>query len=170
MRICRILLLILALSMTFSSAHAEGNCPPGYYPTGAPQGQAGPQGCAPIPSDSSPSSSPSLSPPPEWQDHWGAIATDGLGGHLGVSTDAWTKATAEAIALADCKQKGGLGCQVENTYVNACVAMILGDDEHSSSSAPTRGEAIALGLKTCKKSDKHCLVFYTACSLPVRVR
>lgn len=31
------------------AAHAEGGCPDGSYPIGAPAGQQGPQGCAPIP-------------------------------------------------------------------------------------------------------------------------
>ena len=163
---------LVALLAACSGLHAEGNCPPGYYQTGAAQGQAGPQGCAPIPDNTNAEGS-SLSPsppPPEWQDRWGAIATDGPGGHLGASKNAMSRSVAEAEALESCSSKGGSKCQIENTYANACVVMVVGDVGHNSSSAPTLGEAINLGMDTCHRSDSHCQVFYSACSFPVRVR
>lgn len=146
-------------------SHAEGNCPPGYYPTGAPQGQAGPQGCAPIPLGNT--TAPAIAPT-RWESRWGAIATDGPGGHLGVAERAISQPAAEREALGDCTNKGGINCQLENTYSNACAVMVVGEESHNSSSAPTLDEATAIGMATCQRSDKDCSVYYSSCSAPVR--
>jgi hypothetical protein len=168
----RILLLGLLL-LTGSVVHAEGECPPGMFPTNPP-GTQGPVGCAPIPGydQQAPASAqqPAI-PPPQWKSEWGAIATDGPGGHLGTAVNGVSREVAEQTALADCRTKGGSNCKLENTYSNACAAMIVGDAGHNSNSAATLDEAIALGIKTCSKAgDKNCHAFYSACSLPVRIQ
>jgi hypothetical protein len=166
-------LLFGLLMLLGGVVHAEGNCPPGYYPIGAPPGQGGPQGCAPIPGDNNnqqqaqPQPPP---PPPQWASQWGAIATDGPGGHLGVATNLSSKSEAEQVAMADCQAKGGTNCKIETWYSNGCAAMVVGDSGHNSNNAATLDEATQLGMKTCSASDTNCHVYYSACSLPVRIQ
>lgn len=155
-------------------AHAEGNCPPGYYPIGAPPGQGGPQGCAPIPGDNNNPQQMQpqpLPPPPQWTSQWGAIATDGPGGHLGAATNLSSKSDAEQVAITDCRAKGGSPCAIEVAYDNECAAMVVGHTEHSSNAAATLDEAIHLGMLTCNNAgDTNCHVYYSACSLPQRIQ
>lgn len=172
MKACRFLLLGLLLLLG-NVTHAEGNCPPGYYPIGAPPGQAGPQSCAPIPGygNSQQQQHPQQSPPPQWASRWGAIATDGPGGHLGIATNLSSKSDAEQEAIIDCQAKGGAPCAIEVAYDNECAAMVVGHTEHSSNAAATLDEAIHLGMLICNNAgDTNCHVYYSACSLPVRVQ
>lgn len=154
------LLLISGLLSLPTAAHGEGGCPPGYYPTGAPQGQAGPQGCAPIPTSGDNQSSL----PPIWSDRWGAIATDGVGGHLGVAKNLLSQKAAENTAINDCLANGGSSCRIESIYMNGCAAMVLGDNGHTSNSAPTLDQATKLGMDKCNSVDHNCEVYYSACS------
>jgi len=172
MKACRWLLLGLLLLLG-GVAHAEGNCPPGYYPIGAQSGQGGPQGCAPIPgyhnSQQQAQSQLPLTPPPQWATRWGAIATDGPGGHLGVAVNLSSKSDAEQTAITDCQAKGGTDCKIETWYSNGCAAMVMGDSGHISNNAGTLGEAIQKGMKICDATDTNCHVYYSACSLPARI-
>lgn len=167
------LLLIVLLLLLGNMAHAEGNCPIGYYSIGAPQGQAGPQSCAPIPgySNGQQQQHSQQSLPARWASRWGAIATDGPGGHLGAATNLSSKNDAENVAIADCQIKGGSACEIEVAYDNECAAMVVGQIGHSSNAASTLDEAIRLGMSLCNNSgDTKCHVYYSACSLPVRIQ
>ena len=163
-------LLICFLLLLIGEAHAEGNCPPGQYPIGTPQGQIGPQGCAPIPGYNQQQAQPQ--PPPErWVDQWGAIATDGPGGHFGADTSSQSQAVAEQIAVSRCKINGGSICEVEISYRNGCAAMVVGHLQHSSNSAPTQNEAVHTGMKVCTDAgDTNCHVYYSDCSPPLRIQ
>lgn len=114
---------------------------------------------------------PTASPlPPVWADRWGAIATDGETGSLGISVDMTSKRKAVKAALADCQSKGGANCELDVAYYNQCAAMILGDKNYNTSSAATKEKAIELGMRTCnKEGDSNCRVYYSGCSMPVRV-
>lgn len=167
--ISRLLAFVLLLSAT-GLVHAEGGCPAGYYPIGAPQGTQGPQGCAPIPGNNQQQAQP-LPPPPIWVDHWGAIATDGPGGSFGASTDMSTRQSAEEAALADChSKKGSSTCGVDLYYRNQCAAMVVGHETHNSKAGSTVDLAIQAAMNLCNEVDKSCFVYYTACSLPVRIQ
>lgn len=172
MKTCRWLLLGLLLLLG-STVHAEGECPPGMFPTNPP-GTQGPVGCAPIPGyDQQQQAQPQQpqSPPPQWATRWGAIATDGPGGHLGAVTGLTSKSDAQRLAIADCHAKGGIQCEVEVAYDNECAAMVLGHKEHSSNAAATTDEAVSLGMKICANAgDTNCHVYYSACSLPIRIQ
>jgi hypothetical protein len=72
MKTCRWLLLALLLLLG-STVHAEGECPPGMFPTNPP-GAQGPVGCAPIPGyDQQQQAQPQQpqSQPPQWTTRWG---------------------------------------------------------------------------------------------------
>ena len=163
-------LLVGLLLLSISAAHAEGNCPPGYYPIGAAQGQSGPQGCAPIPGYNDQQQTQPQPPPPQWKDNWGAIATDGPGGSFGASADMPDRSSAENKALADCHSKRGATCAIETWYSNGCAAMVIGDNSHISNNASTLNEAIQMGMKKCNATDANCHVYYSDCSLPVRIQ
>lgn len=163
-------LLFLALAFLASYVHAEGNCPPGQYPIGAPQGQAGPQGCAPIPGYDNQVHSPTP-PPPQWTDRWGAIASYPPSGALGTSSNLPSPQQAKQAAIEDCQAKGASTCKIEISYGNQCVAMIVGHPGYAIATGSTASEAEQKGAEMCSDNgDTNCRVYYSACSLPVRIQ
>jgi len=150
-------LALIALLLLINALHAQTpgvNCVP-------TQGQ-GWQGCAPVGNTSAPQ--------PQWQDHMGAIATDGPGGHLGASLNWPSVKTAEQGAITDCKAKGGVDCKIEVSWTNGCGAMTVGRKMHNSVSAATLDEATRKGMQICQKDDTNCHTFYSGCSPPVQVQ
>jgi hypothetical protein len=111
------------------------------------------------------------SPPPErWQDHWGALVSDDSQGKLGVATDKVNEAGAWLAAEEDCHAKGGLNCTRLISYRNECIAMVLGDKTYSFSAGATASDAIRQATQKCMANTTNCHVYYTACSLPVRIQ
>jgi hypothetical protein len=147
--------------------HAQAACSPGTVPYGAGQGQ---NVCGPD-NNQQHLQRQQQQPPPQWSRRWGAIATDGAGGHFGATAGVSTQGMAKQVALADCQSKGGTQCAIEVAYDNECAAMVIGDKGHNSGAAPTLDRAIQLGLDACARNgDTNCRVYYSACSLPVRIR
>lgn len=174
MKACRWLLLAILLLLG-NVIHAEGNCPPGYYPIGAPSGQGGPQGCAPVPGESQQQVQPQQvqpqQPPQQWEDHWGAIATYEPNGSLGTATNMPSQGRAEQAALADCQSKHGSTCKIQLSYRNQCAAMIVSDKGYNVTPAATVDLAVTKGMGICTNSgDPNCHVYYSACSLPQRIQ
>lgn len=161
--------LIISIGSIFSViVHAEGNCPPGYYPIG---GQ-GIQGCAPIPGYDQQQPSPApAAPSPQWKSRWGAIATDGVKGVLGTAIGMADQLGAEKTAMADCLAKGGSTCKIQLSYANGCAAMIVGNRGFSTANGSTKDEAIKKGTKICSADgDTGCHIYYTACSHPQQMQ
>ncbi len=158
--------LLLGL-IIFDAAHAQQpgvDCAP-------VQGQ-GWQGCAPLNNGSTqqaPQQQPSQ-PPPRWMDQWGAIATDEPKGILGAATGLSSKLEAQQSALADCAGKGGAPCKLEIAYNNQCAALVVGDKVYNTSSAATIQQASQSGMDRCSKVSTNCHVYYSACSMPVRIQ
>lgn len=163
LRVVIFLLALVIIQATFS-AHAEGGCPPGQYPQ---QGQ-GWQTCVPIPGAGQ-NQAPSILPE-HWLDKWQAIATDSQKGALGIAVDKATGDDAEAAAMNDCRAKGGAHCEVQISYRNGCVSMVVGDTLMNTKGARTQKEADSRALSKCGEEDKDCHVFYSACSLPQRIQ
>lgn len=170
MNACRWLLFALIISLG-SAVHAEGECPPGMFPTN-PQGTQGPVGCAPIPGyNNNQQQAQPQSPPAEWVSRWGAVATDGAKGSLGTSANAPSAKAAELAAMTDCLAKGGLRCKVDISYRNGCAAIAQGDGGYNVESAATVEQAAQSSMKVCSKAGRtNCQIFYTACSLPIRIQ
>lgn len=103
-------------------------------------------------------------------DRWGAIAFDGQRGILGVSTGLQSEQAAEQAALNDCRAKGGIKCQSEISYVNGCTAFTIGDRGAYRGAKATLDQVIAEGMQKCRETDQSCETYYSACSLPVRIR
>lgn len=156
----------LLLGLLFiSTVHA---CPPG---TIAQQG-IGWQGCAPVPGTSGSYSSTSGATA-VWANRWGAVAIDMTLGGAGISSSSGMdkRKTAERLALAACRRKGGTQCKIEISYYNQCAVIALGSKAFSSSSAASLEEAKRLGLEKCSQSgDINCEVHFSECSFPERVR
>jgi len=133
------------------------------------QGQ-GWTGCAPInpPQEQHPQSP--QRPPERWADHYGAIATDEPRGAMGASTDMPDRRSAENAAASNCRAKGGVNCTMQIWYVNQCVALVVGGKIFNVNSGATVAQATEKGMQMCKPAANDCHIYYSACSLPVRIQ
>jgi hypothetical protein len=157
-----------------SPLHAEGICPPGMFSTNPP-GAQGPVSCAPIPNYAqNPGQAAALQvpqpPPARWADHYGAIATDEPRGAMGAATNMLSKISAENAAMSNCKEKGGVNCDIQIWYTNQCVALVVGGKIFNVNSGASVTEAAEKGMQMCKPVANDCHVYYSACSLPVRIQ
>ncbi len=136
--------------------HARHNASSAYYigPKGATnQQQAAPQ----------------LPPQPTgyWVKTWGAIVGHNTKPILGTAVGADTEVEAGKVALADCKAKGGGdGCRLDIVYHNQCAVLVTGDKLYNTSSAGSIERAAEISMADCKKHDKNCRVYYSACTEP----
>lgn len=160
-----ILFTLIACSSWSVTAWAEGGCPPGQYPQ---QGQ-GWQTCVPIPESGQSRGAPQA-PAAVWRSSWQAIATDSSKGVLGTSIDRSTTEEAETLALNDCKSKGGTHCTIAISYGNGCIAMVTGNALLTTGAGRTKAEAESSAMNNCTSGDTGCHVYYSACSLPVRIQ
>ena len=158
--------LVFFIMFSFSGlVHAEGGtCPPGFYPVNSP----GVMGCAPIPNNDR-TSAQTAPAAPRWKTTWGAFATDGPSAALGASVGMPNKRKAEKFALAQCREKGGKNCEIDMTFYNQCAVLVTGDRVYNTSHAATVEEASRLGIAECEREDVNCRVYYSDCSLPVRI-
>lgn len=159
----------LLLLLSSNVVHAEGNCPPGYYPIGAPPGQQGPQSCAPIPEYIN-NQQQAQPPPPQWASRWGAIVTDSVKGSLGAVTGLPSKGDAQRTALTDCANKGGLACNIDVVYGNECAVMVVGKSGYNFAADASMDKATESAMQTCSAADTNCHVYYSDCSLPIRIQ
>jgi hypothetical protein len=152
------------LTVPIGVTRGQAACPPGTVPYGTGQGQSV---CGPDNSQQP----VQHQPPPQWANRWGAIATALPKGILGVANDASSQNQAERAALADCQSKGGTTCTIDLSYRNQCAAMVVGHPGYNVTPGDTLRAASEKGLKTCNDAgDTNCHVYYSACSLPVRIR
>lgn len=155
----------VVMSMAFlllschAPANAEGNCPPGYYPIGAPPTL----GCAPIPNNGQrPNATRSTA---YWADRYGAIA---IGSPMvtiaGSSKGFKSRKAAEKAAISDCAPRGATGCKVITSFGNACAAYAVGFDRYAFMTGATRDEASDKTEAQCERGTKNCQVYFTICS------
>lgn len=157
-------LVSLAL-IAAQNVRAEGGCPAGMIPysaTPAAGSAASMATCGPIPS--------SQANTPRWASRWGAVAT-GSDGEYGIVSDEPSERSAKKEAVKACFDRGGSNCEAKFTFRDQCAAVIGSKNGGSTvQSAETIEQAQGLGLDACrKKGANDCWVFYTGCSLPVKV-
>lgn len=153
------LLILLA-----NVVRAENGCPSGMIPASGTDVSS----CVPIPPGyfGNQQQAPAQRSP-NWSSRWGAVATDGVKGSLGVITDVSSRAEAERAAMADCQSKGGSQCKIDVSYSNGCAAMVVDDDGYNVESAATIDQAVQSGMNACSKAGRtNCHVYYSACSTP----
>ncbi|UAY73677.1 DUF4189 domain-containing protein [Pseudoxanthomonas sp. X-1] len=161
----KFLLAAILFALPIEYVHAEGNCPPGYFPQSGP----GWQGCAPGPGVNA-SGNAASRPGGYWQRTWGAVATS-LNPPAGVTAKGFaSKKEAIAAAVAACKQKGGGDCRSTFTYFNQCVAIAQGREQGVSmtSAAGSVERASELAMSGCQKDNAGhtCQVVVAECSEP----
>lgn len=159
----RFLILGILFHIGFTTAHAEGGCPPGQYP----QSGQGWQTCVPMPDTNSQGAS--STPRARWVSQWQAIATDAQAGALGKSLGQSTSDDAERMAILDCKENRGTNCVVQISMANGCVAMVVGEKLMNTKGAKTKAEAESRAVAKCEEEDTNCSVYYSACSLPIGI-
>lgn len=161
LQLARLLLSLFVSNVVF----AEGGCPPGQYPQ---QGQ-GWKTCVPIPGAQTEQAV--QPPPPSFASRWGAVASSSNAVY-GIVTDQTDKALAEQSAIAECISRGGDQCKLNYTYSNQCVA-VIGVPNRTSLAVPGKTEADATrsGMDKCSADGiAGCWVYYSGCSMPVRVQ
>jgi hypothetical protein len=160
-------LLTLLLFLIAGMAHAQTACPPGMTPYGV--GVCGYDNSQQQPAQQAQPQLPP--PPPQWATRWGAIATDAKHGALGAVTDLPSQIEAADAAIAACQSKGGSDCKIQITYDNECAAMVVGDRVFDVTADTTVDKAVQAGMNSCSAANDHtCHVYYSACSLPVRIQ
>lgn len=157
-------IVFVGLSAASRISSAEGGCPSGLMPTNAsvPEGSAASlASCAPIPEG------PNAR---KWQSRWGAVATDDHG-IFGIVTGQRSERSARSSATAECKRRGGSPCIADFTFRNQCAVVVSSSTVSYAQGAATEKEAEAIAMPRCKASNSgECWVYYSGCSLPVRVR
>ena len=152
---------LVGMALLFAApSRAEGGCPDGYFPIGG--GNGGWQGCAPM------GGGRDEDPGPQWKSRWGAIATGK--GAFGAVENATSKGTAERIAMQRCRASTpGAQCKIKGSYHDQCVALSWGDSGALAFRSPDQADAERMAVASCSKYTTDCQLYYSACSLPVRV-
>jgi Domain of unknown function (DUF4189) len=156
---------LIGLMLASGYAHAEGNCPEGYYPYNATGVQVA---CAPIPGYGG--NSQPADPGPSWETRWGAIAAGG--GGFGAQDGMSSKRRAHRAAMHACKESGGgKSCKVLFSYYNQCGAIAWGDNAKAGwAGAPELDQSKNNALKECSSRTTNCKLFHSGCSYPQQVR
>lgn len=167
MKFRSILVHIFALAILATGcSHAENGCPPGMIPASGTNINS----CTAIPPGYYPKQEVPNAQSPLWESRWLAIATDSIRGVIGVATDMVSQSIAEQSALSSCEEKGGNNCKISAALANGCAAMTAGDSGFNVQTRSTLNKAESDGMKICTASTSNCYVYYSGCSLPVRIR
>lgn len=108
---------------------------------------------------------------PVWEDRWGAIADDSNTGEAGMIENQKSEEKAISMALELCRANGSQDCKIILSYRDLCGAVAWGGGQLGYASEATLDSAKVSALGECEKRSKSaCKIFYSGCSLPVRVR
>lgn len=157
------LLFMLLLFTPLTSVHAEGGCPPGSYPQ---QGN-GWQTCVPIPGSNQVQQP--AQPSWHWESRWLAIALDTNKAILGSALDKSTVEAAEESAMIDCRSQGGDSCHVSISTSNGCAAIVAGESILTNQPGSTKSDAESKAMRECTSQSAKCVVYFSACSPPIKV-
>ncbi|MBR8652113.1 DUF4189 domain-containing protein [Achromobacter sp. Marseille-Q0513] len=160
-------LAVAAIALAVANpAAAEQGCSDGYKPTPTQNGIE----CRPIPGLYK-GSGGGAAPQVRWEERWGAIVMDAASGMTGIGGGQRTEEAAIQSATAMCQRKGGKNCRVDITYSNQCGALAWGSNHAVSARGRTLEIASKYAIDACEKTTgKKCEVFFSDCSLPVRVQ
>ena len=158
------ILLAMSLFASCGMVWSQTACPNGVAP--------GSSQCGPSPSYHGVTPTPSVPQYSQvrWADRWGAIAIDNTNSGVGAVTGMSSRRKAEKSAMKQCRAKGGGGCRVEVVYDNQCGAIAWGESYYVASNSSTIPEASERALRECSRHTSDCRIYYSDCSLPVRIR
>lgn len=154
---------IFCLSLIGINAFAEGGCPAGSYPIGG--GNAGWQGCAPIPGYDS-GQGQNNGPSGHWEDSYGALvlgdAKEDGSIRYAFSTNYVNEKQALNRAMKECNEGGFLNCRKATTFWNGYLVLATGEAGGIAWGAyDTEGGAKDRAIAECNKHDKNCSAFKT---------
>lgn len=102
-----------------------------------------------------------------FDDRFGAIAI-APNGRYGVSSGADSSGAAEELALAQCRQRGGVGCESMGAHRNSCSTYAWGAGVAFTSGGDTSDSSERETLRKCQeRAGVPCDVIETVCSKPV---
>ena len=110
--------------------------------------------------------------PEKWSSRWGAIAS-GANGKYGVSREFESKRSAVSAALKHCKSEGGIKCAIQIVYHDQCAAIVASDKGRALlQTAAYVEDAKMIASDKCANlyGEDTCWLYYSGCSLPVRVQ
>lgn len=166
MNIAKFFLVIFLLASN-KFVFAEGNCPPGYFPSHLPDFV----GCAPV---YNPNSSLTPQTPPNsgpiWEPRWGAIAIDDAKGIFGAVDGSLTKRKAKRGAINLCRSNGGTNCNVVTDYSNECGTLAWGANKYVTYTGSIPDEIKIRSIESCSKLTSNCQIYYAGCSFPIKIR
>lgn len=164
-RNCCRLITVLFIAC-FGSAQGQfappaGGCPPGMHLQGF--------SCV---YNQAPRPGPAPPPAQQWVTRWGAIAigSTASGGGFGTSIGISSKNQVEEVAVEKCKSTGGGEACKAFSYRDQCAVVAWGTKNYTIQSAESIEVASELALGDCSAKTTDCQLFYSGCSLPVRVR
>jgi hypothetical protein len=164
--------MLFSLLIVSSSVYAEHGCQDGFIPVNRGNGQT----CVAdynLPYWANKNDESSTVPSnPQFAEKWGAIAIDDTSADTGLGTvsDMPSKRKAEKVALAKCRENGGAACKIKLSYYNQCAAIAWGDTGYNAARAATIEEASEISIRECSVNHAGCKIYYSECSLPVRVQ
>lgn len=156
------MLSALCLCSIPRGAHAEGNCPPGFYPV---CGQ-GVQGCAPIPGSQANTPTGVARPQGRWIDGWGAVASSASTHDTGFSSGIRSRSGAEKMAIQRCSEDCARDCRIIQAIQESMFAWAVPVTDGPGTAA---GLARAPGLKNAESmapsecvdpEGRTCDIFY----------
>ena len=162
---------LLAIIFIGANAYAEGNCPQGMYPIGG--GNAGWQGCAPIPGYNS-GQGQNNAPQGHWEDSYGALvfgdAKEDGSLRYAFSANYSSEDGALKRALNECIAGGDLNCRKETTFWNGYLVLVTGEDGAIYWGVDSKeNNAKRHAMDVCNKYTKNCEAFKTIDSRSVWV-
>ncbi len=156
--------------LSYTPSHAQTACPPGMEEYGA--GVCG-YSRSEEPAQQAPQQQAPQPPPPKWASRWGAIAMDESPQHgsTGTSFNRPNRSAAEKAALKNCQSNGGTNCKIKSAYDNECVAIVMGNPGGYTVTDTTQDKATQAAMSSCSNhGNTNCHIYYTSCSLPVRIQ
>ena len=111
--------------------------------------------------------------PPQvrWEERWGAIVMDAASGMTGIGGSQPTEEAAIQTATAMCQRKGRQKLPRRHHLFQSMRRPRLGSNHAVSARGRTLEIASKYAIDACEKTTgKKCEVFFSDCSLPVRVQ
>ncbi|WP_219338449.1 DUF4189 domain-containing protein [Luteimonas deserti] len=92
---------------------------------------------------------------------WGAFAGSESDGASGVGLDKRSRASAERAAMAQCRNAGGMNCEVFFVFLNQCGAVASTATNSTWARGPTLSDVRDQAMSGCK--SRECSIIFEHC-------